>query len=549
MTEVTSASGNTRSGLRSTNSQGKPLMKTRLIVLLGGLLIGYLIDSCKTNADERPNILFIIADDASRDSMGAYGSTYVSTPNFDRIAREGVLFTQAYNCNPKCAPARACLLTGRYSWQLEEACNHNPFLSDKWLFYPYLLEQANYVIGYTGKGWGPGIHNTIDAGRSKDKGNPAGHPYNNKTLKPPYQGIANIDYAGNFDVFLDEKPADRPFCFWLGTKEPHRSYGKDNWKLDGRDLSKVTVPAYFPDNATIRGDLADYAIEVEWYDTHIGRALKHLEDRGLLDNTLVIATSDHGMPFPRVKGQIYDDGFHIPFAARWTDKIKPGRVVTDFVTFPDLAPTLLEVAGLPPHPQMTGRSFVTQLMATESGRIDAQRDHTLLGKERHDIGRTDGEMLSVGYPARAIRTDQFLYVRNFKPDRWPGGDPKFGLLNCDGSPTKSYLTSLSMGDDEFRFYELSFGKRPAEELYDVSNDPDCVNNLAGNSEYAETKTLLWEQLRRELAEQGDPRIVGDGAIFDFYPNCRVDRQQKLYGKPDYDPVKLFEQKYGGQPAN
>ncbi|MCA9137507.1 MAG: sulfatase [Planctomycetales bacterium] len=497
-----------------------------------------------TFAADRPNILFIIADDASRDSMGVYGSQYVKTPNFDRIAKEGVLFTNAYNCNPKCAPARACLLTGRYSWQLEEACNHNPFLSAKWKFYPYLLEDSGYFVGYTGKGWGPGVWNGIDGGKSGFKSdNPAGHAWSKRTLKPPYQGISNTDYAANFDDFLSEQPDDKPFCFWFGTREPHRGYGKDNWKLDGRDLSEVTVPAYYPDNETIRGDLADYAIEVEWYDKHIGLALQHLEKRGRLDNTLIIATSDHGMPFPRVKGQIYDDGFHVPLAARWGNKIQPGRTVTDFVTFPDLAPTLMEVAGLPSPEQMTGQSFLPQLLSKDSGRIDPERDHTLLGKERHDIGRTDGDLLSVGYPARAIRNDEYLYVQNFKSDRWPVGDPQFDFLNCDSSPTKTFLQSLSQSDPQYFFYELSFGKRPAEELYDMRSDPGCVNNLAALAAYSEIKQNLWNQMKAELTAQGDPRILGQGDIFDYYPNCRIDRQQKLYEKPDWDPVKIFQQRY------
>jgi N-sulfoglucosamine sulfohydrolase len=502
------------------------------------------VDSVEPSAADRPNILFVIADDASRDSMGIYGSTYVETPHFDRIAREGVLFTQAYNCNPKCAPARACLLTGRYSWQLQEACNHNPFLSNRWAFYPFLLEDAGYCVGYTGKGWGPGEFSGYDASKSRDKLNPAGHPFQDKKLKPPYKGINNIDYAGNFEDFLAQLPGEKPFCFWFGTKEPHRGYGKDNWKLDGRDLSKVTVPAYYPDNATIRGDLADYAIEVEWYDQHIGTALKHLEQRGMLDNTLIIATSDHGMPFPRVKGQIYDDGFHIPLAVRWGDKIKPSRIVTDFITFPDVAPTIMAAAGVKLHPQMTGASFLPQLLSPKSGRIDPDRDHTLLGKERHDIGRTDGEQLSVGYPARAIRNDDYLYVRNFKPDRWPGGDPAYGLLNCDGSPTKSYLTGLSMADPDFRFYELSFGKRKQEELYDMKNDPDCIHNLANAPQMQNVKTELWLQLKQELSEQGDPRIVADGDIFDYYPNRQITRQQQLYKAPDYDPVEVFNSRFG-----
>jgi N-sulfoglucosamine sulfohydrolase len=497
------------------------------------------------SANERPNILFLIADDASRTSFGAYGSAYVQTPNFDRIAAEGVLFRQAYNCNPKCAPARACLLTGRYSWQLEEACNHNPVMPTKWKFYPYLLEEDGYFMGFTGKGWGPGMFRSIDVGKTKfQQANPAGHPYTGRNLKPPYRGISSTDYAGNFEDFLNHKPDDQPFCFWLGTREPHRGYEKDSWRKAGRNLDQVTVQEFYPDNEVIRGDLADYALEVEWFDRQIGRSLEMLRQRGMLDGTLVIATSDHGMPLPRVKGQIYDEGFHIPFAARWGDRIKPGRIVTDFITFPDLAPTLLEIAGLDPHPQMTGKSFASQLLGEQSGRIDPNRDHTLLGKERHDIGRTDGEILSVGYPARAIRNDQFLYVRNFKPNRWPGGDPQYGLLNCDNSPTKGYLMGLTPQDAEYRYYELSFGKRPAEELYDVVADPDCVRNLADQSKYRETCDALWDQLHLELAAQGDPRVLGHGDIFDAYPNCRIDRQQKLYGRPDYDPVKSFQDRFG-----
>ncbi|WP_372894386.1 sulfatase [Stieleria sp.] len=509
------------------------------------LLIALLVSASDSFAADRPNILFIIADDASRDSMGVYGSTYVKTPSFDRIAKEGVLFTNAYNCNPKCAPARACLLTGRYSWQLEEACNHNPFLSEKWSFYPYLLEEQGYFVGYTGKGWGPGIWQGIDGGKSGFKSaNPAGHAWAKRTLKPPYKGISNTDYAANFEDFLNDRPDEQPFCFWLGTREPHRGYGKDNWKLDGRDLSEVTVPDYYPDNETIRGDLADYAIEVEWYDKHIGLALQHLEQRNLLDNTLIIATSDHGMPFPRVKGQIYDDGFHVPLAARWGDKIRPGRTVTDFVTFPDLAPTLMEVAGVKTPEQMTGQSFLPQLLAEQSGRVDPKRDHTLLGKERHDIGRTDDDLLSVGYPTRAIRNDHYLYVRNYKSNRWPVGDPQYGFMNCDASPTKSFLLGLSQNDPQYHYFELSFGKRPVEELYDMTSDPGCVNNLAPLAAYAEIKRDLSEQMERELTAQGDPRILGKGEIFDFYPNCRIDRQQKLYEKPDWNPVQVFEEKFG-----
>ena len=282
---------------------------------------------------------------------------------------------------------------------------------------------------------------------------------------------------------------------------------------------------------------------MEWFDLHIQRALSHLEAQGKLGNTLIIATSDHGMPFPRVKGQIYDDGFHVPFAVRWGDQIKPGRTVTDFITFPDLAPTLLEIADVPRPQQMTGKSFLQQLLSEQSGRIDRTRDHTLLGKERHDIGRTDGELFSVGYPVRAIRTDRFLYVKNFLPHRWPVGDPKYGLRNCDTSPTKRYLANLKSDSTDYEWYELSFGKRPAEELYDIQTDPDCITNLATKADYEKTKQQLWTQLENELRAQNDPRILGQGEIFDYYPNCRIKQQQEAYDDPSYDPVAIFKGRF------
>jgi len=503
------------------------------------------ITFARENENSRPNILFIIADDASCDSFGAYGGGYCKTPNLDRLARDGVRFTNAYNCNPKCAPARACLLTGRYSWQLQEACNHNPFLSERWVFYPGLLEEAGYFVGHTGKGWGPGIYKgKQQGGDSNDATNPAGQGYSEKRLKPPFKGIGSCDYAGNFERFLGQKPADKPFCFWLGTREPHRGYEKNSYKRAGKSLDAISVPAFFPDNETVRGDLADYSLEVEWYDTHIGRSIALLEEQGLLDNTLIVATSDHGMPFPRVKGQIYDEGFRIPLVAFWKDKIAPGRVVTDFVTFPDVAPTFMEVAGLTPHAQMTGRSFLDLLLSEKSGRITSDRNHTLLGKERHDLGRTDGDRVSVGYPVRAIRNDRFLYARNFEPDRWPVGDPQYGYLNCDGSPTKSYILKNRSETDGKRFYELCFGKRPEEELYDIKKDPDCVRNLANDPEYAQMKEQLWTQLKTELTAQEDPRLLGKGDIFDFYPNRDIHAAKRTYGDAFYDPVAAFEERYG-----
>ncbi|MEQ8880754.1 MAG: sulfatase [Cyclobacteriaceae bacterium] len=517
-------------------------MKTTLTFTVALLTLS--LYSCKNENNksnenseiERPNILFIIADDISRTSMGAYGSTYIETPNFDRIAKEGILFTNAYVTNPKCAPARACLLTGRYSWQLEEAANHQPVVPPKWNFYPDLLEADGYFIGYTGKGWGPGKY--------YGEHNPAGWEFNELKLDPPYSGINKKDYSGNFEAFLDKNNEDKPFCFWLGTHEAHRGFEKDSYKKENMDLDNVEVQDFFPDTELVRGDLADYAVEVEYHDKVIGLALKALEERNLLENTLIIVTSDHGMPFPRVKAQIYDEGFHVAFAAKWGDKIKPGRVVTDFINFPDVAPTLLDVAGLEKDPQMTGKSFLDVILSEESGRIDPDRSFAVLGKERHDLGRMEGDQHSVGYPVRAIRTDDYLFVRNYMPHRWPAGDPEYNYMNTDGSPTKTYLTELLKEEPDYQYYMSAFGKRSEVELYDINEDPDCVKNLANHPELSNIIVQLESKMNQVLTEQKDPRILGEGDIFDYYPHRDDPRLQKLYGEKYYNMWDKFYEKYG-----
>ncbi|MBU2905335.1 sulfatase [Arenibacter algicola] len=483
------------------------MKKSTLNTLLVGCLFLTLVAKAQKNM-ERPNILFCIADDASMKSFGAYGDTFVNTPSIDSLAKEGVVFNNAYNGNPKCSPARACILTGKYSWQLKEAADHNGRFPSEFKTYPQLLANEGYNIGFTGKGWGPGVYDTED--------NPAGPEYSSIKLKPPYKGISDIDYASNFGVFLNEKGGENPFCFWLGAKEPHRAYELDSWKKAGRELKEAAVPPFYPDNDIVRGDLLDYANEVEWFDTQVGQAIQILKEKGLLNNTMIVVTSDHGMPFPRVKGQIYEEGFHIPLIVYWKGKIYPGRKVNDFVSFSDLAPTFMEVAGNKPHQQMTGGSLIKQLLSPKSGQIDPSRDHVLLGKERHDVGRSNQDGTDLAYPVRAIRNDSLLYVHNIIPERWPVGNPEYGFLNCDGSPTKTYLTDLQPGDKEYFFFEMNFDKRPEHELYNIQEDPHCINNLADLPKYAVQIKKLRAQMETELIAQGDPRTLGNGDVFDNY---------------------------------
>ena len=480
---------------------------------------------------KRPNILFAIADDASH--MSAYGHSFLSTPNFDRIAKEGALFLNAFTVNPKCAPSRACTLTGRQTWQLEEGCNHFGLFPGKFPVYTDVLENAGYHVGFTGKGWCPGDWKR--GGRSR---NPAGPEYNTRTLTPPGRTKINAcDYAANFDDFLAARPSGEPFCFWYGGWEPHRPYEIDEGLRSGLEIASVKLPAYWPQDDAVRRDVLDYANEVQWFDAQLGKMLARLEEMGELDNTLVVVTSDNGMPFPRVKGQMYDDDFRLPMAVRppkgWM--AEPGRRVADLVCNLDFAPTFLDAAGVlggsgapsisgvpgsagtgstgpdAPLPGMLGRSLLPLLRSCADGYNDPSRNRVFLGRERHDLGREN----DFGYPVRCIRTPEYLYVWNMACDRWPAGNPETGFTNCDSSPTKNLILDLN-GRGEGKYFDLAFGKRPEEELYAVSSDHECLHNLALDPAYGAVKESLRTELEAHLRDTEDPRMFGKGDIFETY---------------------------------
>lgn len=469
-------------------------------------------------ADERPNILFAISDDQSWPHASAYGTDWVKTPGFDRVAREGLLFHQAYTPNAKCAPSRACILTGRNSWQLEEAANHMPFFPAKFTSYAEALERkAGYFVGSTGKTWAPGIAEDAEG----KKRLLAGKPYSKHKAKPPAEKISNNDYARNFEDFLsDAKASEKPWAFWYGSTEPHRAYEYQvGIEKGGKSLEDIDrVPGYWPDNEIVRTDMLDYAFEIEHFDAHLLRIIEHLEKEGQLDNTLIVVTSDNGMPFPRVKGNEYLHSNHLPLAIMWKKGIKnPGREITDFVSFIDFAPTFLDVAKLAPEnstmASLTGQSLVPIFESEKEGRVVPERDHVLIGKERHDAGRPNDQ----GYPIRGIVTAEHLYLRNYEPDRWPAGDPVTGYLNTDGSPTKTWILDARRSGENTHFWNLNFGKLPPEELYDVKADVDCVSNLAESPAMEKTKKALRERMEKELRQQEDPRMEGNGSVFDNYP--------------------------------
>jgi N-sulfoglucosamine sulfohydrolase len=496
----------------------------RLLLLV---LIPLIFFSCQ--APERtesesspPNILFAIADDASWQHFGAYGCDWVRTPALDKIANDGILFTRAYTPNAKCAPSRSCILTGLNSWQLRAAANHVPFFPTMFTSYVEVLEAFGYKVGYTGKGWSPGV--AIDKeGRFREL---TGKNYSEYKLTPPTSRIVATDYASNFKAFLEEKTDGEPFCFWYGGHEPHRFYefGSGVEKGDKMLEEIDQVPSFWPDVDTVRHDLLDYAFEIEHFDNHLMQMLQLLEESGELENTIVVVTADNGMPFPRVKGQVYEYSNHLPLAIMWPGGIeKPGRVVDDFVSFVDFAPTFLEVAGVDlAHSgmqEMVGRSLTEIFYSEKDGQVIDERDYVLVGKERHDLGRPHDQ----GYPVRGIVKDEWLYLHNYHSDRWPAGNPETGYLNCDGGATKSYILNQRRVYGNMEFWELNFGKRVSEELYNISMDPYCLNNLADDKAFASQLEALKSEMTGKLTAQADPRILGKGEVFMTYPYAQSNR--------------------------
>ncbi len=478
----------------------------------------------------RPNVLFAIADDASH--FGCTGSRFVRTPNVDRVAREGVLFENFYTPNPKCAPSRASLLTGLYPWQLGAACNHNCFMPAGLTFIPDYLEKAGYHCGFTGKGWAPG-----DIKQGGYTRNPAGDRYNRYELEPPAgTSIRPFDYARNFADFLDSKPDGRPFWFWYGCREPHRPYTFGEGLRLGKkdcDLAPGDLPSYWPDCPEVRQDFLDYAAEIEWYDKHLGLMLAELERRGMLDDTVVIVTSDNGCPFPRVKGQMYEQDFHLPAVAMWRgSRTRPGRRISDLIGFTDIAPTMLDIAGAEKPDIMPGKSFFDVFRTDREGLLDPSRDRVFFGREKQDVGR-EGD---VGYPVRCLRNGRFLYIRNLEPDRWPAGNPETLYTNCDASPTKTKIIELARAGDD-RYLRLAFGKRPAEELYDAVSDPECLRDLAREPEYAGLLEKMRNELFAFLNETGDPRL-SDPDYFDRFPQKNADASHswKAYLEGRFEPI-------------
>lgn len=480
-----------------------------------------------TDRQQKPNILFVIADDLSYPYTSAYGSLALDTPGFDYVAENGALFHNAYVTSPGSSPSRASILTGMYPWQIEEAGTHASCFPSEYVCYPDVFRENGYVIGHTGKGWAPGDWKV--SGRPY---NPAGPVYNDIKIDPPYTGISKIDYYSNFRKFLDDCPDNTPFCFWIGTHEPHRPYENMSWLKAGSSLDMAEVPEFLPESDPVKSDILDYAVEIEWFDSHLMACLDELRKRGELDNTLVIVMADNGMSFPHAKANCYEPGLHVPLAVCWGNRIAAGQDITELVSGVDIFPTLLEAAGIKWNgsKRLVGQSMMPLLDGHEE---DWQSQDVFAGRERHSCSRHD----NLGYPVRSIRSGDCLLVHNLHPERFPAGDPQeldkkgrpkqmhHAYFDIDAAPSKDYLIDHKDDPKVKPYFDAAVAKRPEYELYDLSKDAMCMNNVASDERYSSTLQDLKQRLKDRLILTEDSRMGDNPEIWESYPRLEGKMRQ------------------------
>ncbi len=524
-----------------------------LFVLLLSIGLSDTVDAQESR--KRPNILFAFADD-----WGRYASVYagidgkgtindvVQTPNFDRLAQQGVIFRDAFVSAPSCTPCRSALVSGQHFWRTGRgAILRGAVWDGSQPSFPLLLKDAGYHIGKSYKVWSPGTPNDAPFGGNQHAYEKSGRRFNQfsqtvtnmvrrgKAIEAAKQEVYD-EVRGNFDTFLADRKSDQPFCFWFGPTNVHRKWvkgsGKTLWGIDPDDL-KGKMPQFLPDVPEVRQDLSDYFGEIAAFDAALGLLMQRLEEIGELDNTVVVASGDHGAPgFPHGKCNLYDFGASVPLAIRWGQNVPAGRVVDDLISLTDLAPTFLELGGVEIPKQMTGRSLVNVLQSDKSGQVDPQRTAVFIGRERHvENARAD----FMPYPQRAIRTHDYLYIVNFRPDRWPLGDPyrldgdnpptveeltentRATLPDEDAGPTKAWLVGVRNDPQWKEHFEWVYGRRPRVELYDLKTDPNQTKNVAEDPQYTAARETLDRQLMDELTSTNDPRMVDDGRFFETPP--------------------------------
>lgn len=427
-------------------------------------LVFLLAVSCQSaNEPEKeasqPNFIVFIADDAAWDDNGPYGNNSIKTPNINKLAEEALIFDNAFLTTSSCSPSRCSILTGRYPHSTGAPELHMPLPAEQVLF-AGKLQEAGYYTAVAGK-------------------------YHIGPERKEFDSIYGGGPSGceNWVKAIQERPKDQPFFLWLAAIDPHRAYFP-NTIPEPHDPEHVIVPPYLPDNDSTRKDLALYYDEISRLDSYLGKVMEELKKQGEDENTMVIYMTDNGRPFPRCKTRLYDSGIKTPFIVRWPAAVNKGRT-DELVSVIDIAPTFCELAGAEISETFQGVSFVPVLTDPNA----QTREYVTSEHNWHDYQAHE----------RAVRNKNFLYIRNAFPE-FNASPP------ADAVRSITYQEMIKMhqaGELNDNQQDCFMAPRPAEELYDVVNDPYQLVNLAGNADYSEKLNEMSNLLDQWIVEFDD----------------------------------------------
>ena len=441
-------------------------------------------------AESKPNVLLILSDDHSRPFMGAYGNPVVRTPNLDRFASEGMRFERAFTAAPQCVPSRAALMTGRSPAAARIARFNSPLPPDV-VTMPELLRSRGYFTGICRRNYhldGP------LGGRMNPEMQAAYEKYGLATFDKRVdfldRGSNRNQTQAKVNEFFDKRPSAKPFFLWVSFNDPHHVWDADAIP-NPYDPKKIPLPPSLPDLPGVREDLARYCGEVTRMDEEFQWVIDIVKSRGEADNTIVIFMGDNGFAFPHGKGSLYDLGLNVPMLVRWPGRVKPGAVTSELISGEDLAPTMLEAAGIAAPNQMSGRSFLKLLR----GEAHQERKYIFAQRGQHGGSTFDENTKSSGFDlSRCVRSARYKLIYNCTP--YQQYQP---VDSANDSGWKQIVEAHKAGKLPARFERVWFTHpRPIFELYDVEKDPAEMDNLAGKTDYAsiehELKVALQEKM-------------------------------------------------------
>ena len=413
-----------------------------------------------------PNIIFIIGDDISWDDIGAYGNPTVKTPNIDLLAKEGMTFNNMFVTASSCSPSRSSIMTGRYPHNTGAAELHTE-LPAHLTFFPEQLRNSGYYTAQLGK-W--------------HEGKATKRAYDTLIAGEKLNGLGGEDQWINI---LKGRPKDKPFFFWLAPFDAHREWSADGFKNPHNPEKDVTIPSTLTDNTATRKDLASYYNEIGRLDYYIGELRKELERQGILDNTIIIFTADNARPFSGSKTRLYDRGIKTPFIMKWGNGITNRGVIDGLISTIDIAPTLLDLAGIRPASSIQGRSFARILQTPKAD----FRKYIFAEHNWHDYEAYE----------RSVRTKDFLYLINLRPNL-----DNSGPIDANQSPAAMDLKQLkNNGKLTTLQNDIFIQPRPIAEFYDMRKDASQTKNLINDPAYANHIKSLKSILHTWQSETGD----------------------------------------------